>query len=141
MEKKHNVIVETGKDGFWAFLQRDEDIDACITSYGKTVSKCMEDFYRAYDDVREILKSEGKDLPAMEFNFIFDVGAFFNYYPLNVSAFAKYIGINPSLMRQYTSGVREPKEKNLSKIHDGINKILSDIASGQLIEKPVLQYV
>lgn len=142
MAKKRNVIIETGKDGFWGFLEHDGGADRiCINSYGKTVSKCMDDFLVAYNDVKEFTAERGEGIPDMELNFIYDVGAFFNYYPLNVSAFAKYIGMNPSLMRQYASGVKEPREKNLARIREGIGTLMSEVVSGHLIEKPVLQYV
>lgn len=59
----------------------------------------------------------------------------------NVTAFAKYIGMNASLLRQYASGKRSPKLKSLTKIRDGLQKFKNDINVGTLIEKPVLDYV
>lgn len=77
----------------------------------------------------------------MEFRFIFDVGAFFSYYPISISAFAKYIGMNASLLRQYAAGIKVPQAKSLKRIRQGIAKIKVDLDAGLLIDKPVLQYV
>ena len=59
----------------------------------------------------------------------------------NSSAFAKYIGMNASLLRQYAAGIKSPQGKSLEKIRQGIAKIKEDIDTGLLIDKPVLQYV
>jgi len=91
--------------------------------------------------VKEVLENEGQEFPDLEFRFIFDVGAYLNYYPINVTAFAQYIGMNASLLRQYATGIKTPQAKNLEKIRQGIIQVGHDIADGLLIDRPVLQYV
>ena len=88
---------------------------------------------------RILRKRQG--VPNVEFRFIFDVGAFFSYYPISISAFAKYIGMNASLLRQYAAGIKVPQAKSLKRIRQGIAKIKGDLDAGLLIDKPVLQYV
>ena len=94
-----------------------------------------------YEEVRQDFKENGKVFPNVEFRFIFDVGAFFSYYPISISAFAKYIGMNASLLRQYAAGIKVPQAKSLKRIRQGIAKIKGDLDAGLLIDKPVLQYV
>ena len=77
----------------------------------------------------------------MDFHFVFDVSAFFNYYPISITAFAKYIGMNASLLRQYAAGIKMPQGKSLEKIRQGIAKVKGDLDAGMLIDRPVLQYV
>ena len=101
-------------------------------------------YKKLYDGnvVEGFLREEnGKVFPNVEFRFIFDVGAFFSYYPISISAFAKYIGMNASLLRQYAAGIKVPQSKSLKRIRQGIAKIKGDLDAGLLIDKPVLQYV
>lgn len=94
-----------------------------------------------YEEARQDFEENGKVFPNVEFRFIFDVGAFFSYYPISISAFAKYIGMNASLLRQYAAGIKVPQAKSLKRIRQGIAKIKGDLDAGLLIDKPVLQYV
>ena len=135
-------MVESGKGGFSCFMTKDsDDLKFCLIGDGKTVRAAMDDFLIANKEMRESFEEEGKDYPDLKFHFVFDVGAFFNYYPLSISAFAKYIGMNASLLRQYAAGIKEPRGKSLKKIRQGIAKVKEDIDAGMLIDRPVLQYV
>lgn len=140
MKKKVKVIVETGKDLFSCFTV-DTGGFTKIVGDGKTVRKAIEDFYVCYDEARDYAREKGEDYPEMDFDFIFDIGAFLDYYPFNVTALAAYSGINASLLRQYASGLKTPSKKSIGKFHDAIAKVTSDIAAGHLIDRPVLQYI
>lgn len=140
MVRKIKVVVETGRDIFSCFMTGGDGIGFSINGTGKTAKKAIDDFLIAYKEIKDYFKAENKDFPDLDFEFVFDVGAFFSYYPLNITAFAEYTGINASLLRQYACGVRTPKEKNLEKIRQAINKVSHDIGAGSLIDKPVLQY-
>lgn len=142
MARRIEVIVETGKDGFSCFMSnKSSDLRFGITGMGKTVRDAIADFYSGRDEMYDYMREKGEETPELEFYFVMDVGAFMDYYPINVTAFAKYIGMNASLLRQYASGLKTPKGKNLEKIRDGIQMVAKDIAAGLLIDRPVLQYV
>lgn len=141
MARKVTVVVESGKDYYSCFMTGADDLKFGLIGDGKTVRAAMEDLLMADKEMRESYEEEGKEYPDLEFHFVFDVGAFFNYYPLSITAFAKYIGMNASLLRQYTAGIKSPQGKSLEKIRQGIAKVKGDIDTGLLIDKPVLQYV
>ena len=84
---------------------------------------------------------EGSEFPDVKLRFIFDVGAFFDYYPLDVTATAKYIGVTPSVLRRYVAAIREPKAEQLAKIKQGIHKLTEDLALGLMIDRPPVSYV
>ena len=88
-----------------------------------------------------LYKEQGKEMPNLEFEFIFDIGAFFSYYMINVTAFAEYAGMNASLLRQYACGLKSPTKNTIGKIRDAINKYKKDIDAGLLIDRPVPQYI
>lgn len=142
MARKVTVVVESGKGGFSCFMTKDsDDLKFCLIGDGKTVKAAMEDFLVADKEMRESFAEDGMEYPDLEFHFVLDVGAFFNYYPLSITAFAKYIGMNASLLRQYAAGIKSPQGKSLEKIRQGVEKLRENIDTGLLIDKPVLQYV
>ncbi len=142
MARKVTVVVETGKDLFSCFMAKDsDDLGFGLCGDGKTARAAIEDFYICCDEAKQDFEERGKTFPSLEFRFVFDVGAFFSYYPLSISAFAKYIGMNASLLRQYAAGIKVPQGKSLEKIRQGIAKVKEDIDTGRLIDRPVLQYV
>lgn len=141
MTTKIKVIVETGKDGFGCFMpERPEEVSG-MHGAGKTARKAIEDFYVCYEEEKKWQKEQGKEPVEMEFEFIFDIGAFFNYYCINVTAFAQYAGMNASLLRQYACGLKTPTKQTIDKLSEIINKFKKDIDAGLLIDRPVLQYI
>lgn len=62
---------------------------------------------------------------------------FFGENPwLNVSAFARYVGINETLMRQYASGSKRMGQKNMVKINAALADIGNELRSLTIIPKP-----
>lgn len=73
-------------------------------------------------------EEEGKEVPELEFTYKYDMQSFFNYFSfLNVTKVAELAGINPSLMRQYTSGVANAGQKQYDKIRVAIGKISKEL--------------
>lgn len=98
----------------------DETFDKCgLNGYGATVDAAIEDLKQ----VRKEYVDEGHDIPELEMTFKYDLWAFFDKFPMNITMVAKQIGVNPSLMRQYVSGNRKPSQKRIEEIQDGIREI------------------
>jgi len=56
------------------------------------------------------------------------IGDFFSTYPqINVSSFAKQIGINKSLMAKYIYGIKTPSEKRKKEIQAGLHKLAEEL--------------
>lgn len=141
MEKKITVIVESGKDSFSCFMPESHEGISGMIGSGKTARDAIADFYVCYEDEKKFCKEDGREMPELDFEFIFDIGAFFSYYFINATAFAKYAGINASLLRQYACGVKSPSKNTITKIREAVDRFRKDINSGVLIDKPVLQYI
>ena len=57
------------------------------------------------------------------------IGDFFSMHPqINVSSFAKQIGINKSLMAKYIYGIKTPSEKRKQEIQFGLHKLAAELA-------------
>ena len=58
----------------------------------------------------------------------FDVGSFFSYYPFfNISSFARFTGLNPTQVRQYASGVRQPTAQKRQQLNDAIQSVVETL--------------
>lgn len=142
MKVRRLVIVERGKGkrNFSCFAT--EDVNNCgLAGYGATAREAMEDMKEAVGEFREMAQEKQEDFPEVEFEYRFDIGAFFDYYPLDITAAAKYIGINASVLRQYATALRMPKQTQIDKIREGLARLSKDLGSGLMIEKPVTSYV
>ena len=84
----------------------------------------------AYAEIKALQAEEGKAVPELEFTYKYDMQSFFDYFSfLNVSRVAELAGINPSLMRQYTSGVANAGQKQYDKIRVAVGKISRELSA------------
>ena len=135
MKKKVRFGVEGrigGKD-FSTYMIDDIGIKYGIHGYGKSAKEAIEDTYTAYEEMKAIAAENNETLPDIEFEFVFDVASLFDYYSyLNISAVAKKMGINASLMRKYASGVCAPGKNRLKQIQDCLKNISSELMTVRL---------
>lgn len=112
-----------------------------LFGYGASAREAMEDIKLTVREIKEEAAAKGEDFPDVEFDFRLDVGSFFDYFPLDVTATAHYIGINASALRQYVTSIREPRQKQIDKINDGLKRLAKDLGVGMMIEQPAVSYV
>lgn len=121
-----------GKD-FSTYMIDDMGIKYGIHGYGTTAKEAIEDTYASYEEMKAIAAENNDVLPDMEFEFVFDIASLFDYYSyLNISAIAKKMGINASLMRKYASGVCNPSKERLEQIQNCLKKISSELMAVKL---------
>lgn len=82
------------------------------------------------------LKKALKDFEGLEdvqFEYAYDLTTFFEEYSfLNQSKIAELAGINPSLIRQYSSGHKQPSKEQLGKIEKAIRMLADKLKSVEL---------
>ena len=140
--EKVTVIVERGKGkgNFSCFSV--ESVQKCgFGGYGATAREAIEDCFTNLQEYKEMAAEKGETFPDVEFDFRFDVGSFFDYYPIDVTAFARYIGMNASALRQYVTALREPKRETIEKIREGIDKLSRDLGQNLMVDRPTVAYV
>jgi len=130
------ALIERGKDGTYGIFT--SDIGSVIIGEGKTVAEAKADFENSLREVRQFAEEDGVELPEdlanATFVYKYDLASLFNYYPsINVSQFAKYIGLNPSLMRQYKTGNAYISEKQAARIEEGIHRLGKELMEVKLI--------
>lgn len=132
---KMKVTIEKQSDGTYIAYETGENQSTLIGT-GSSVSEAKSDFFNSVQEVIEMFEEMGDQVPEYlmeEPEFKFDLASLFEYYSiLNVSAFARFVGINDALMRQYKKGNTYISESQLSKIEQGINTIGRELASLRL---------
>ena len=127
---KATVIIEKAKDGYYSCYVEGDLPGFGLSGFGETAEEAKKDMLKAYQEIKEIQAEEGKKVPVLEFTYKYDMQSFFDYFSfLNVTKIAELAGINPSLMRQYTSGVANAGQKQYDKIRVAIGKISKELSA------------
>lgn len=137
MQKVTLFFEKAREKNYWCFMDKSIN-NLNVVGNGATVQKALDNFREGLAEASKDLAQQHQNLPELQFDMKMDVGSLFNYYPLNITAFAHYIGMNASLLRQYASGLRTPKQKALENISSGLRKLKQDIDTGSLIVKPMV---
>ncbi len=130
------VSIEKQSDGTYIAYNTTGDMVQLIGT-GDTVKEAKDDFFNSIEEMKESYAGRGESFPA-EFSevveFHFDISSLFEYYSMfNVSALARYLGINDSLMRQYRQGGTPISEKQLERIESGLHKLGTELSALRLI--------
>ena len=132
---KMKVTIEKQSDGTYIAYETGENQSTLIGT-GSSVSEAKSDFFNSVQEVIGMFEEMGEQVPEYlmkEPEFKFDLSSLFEYYSvLNVSAFARFVGINDALMRQYKKGNTYISESQLSKIEQGIHTLGREFASLRL---------
>ena len=131
-----NVTIEKQSDGNYIAYNVGSD-EFSVIGTGSTVAEAKEDFFNSIQETVEAFTETGNTVPAElkeAPKFSFDLSSLFEYYDfLNVSALARFLGFNETLMRQYKRGNTYISDKQLGKIEDGIHQIGAELNALKLI--------
>lgn len=108
-----------------------------LNGQGKSVDEAKRSLHECIDDYITMLKEQGNEVPGelknVEFEYKYDIASFFdNFKFISVSTFAKYAGINPSLMRQYKQRIAFASEAQKAKIEEAIHRVAREMLAVQL---------
>jgi len=125
---KVKVIVEQAADGgFWCYTE-DSVNGVGINATGATVEEAKRDFMDCVEEAKADCLEEGREWRDAVFEYKYDLQSFFNYFTfLNVSDIAARSGVNPSLMRQYSRGIKKAGEKTYKRMSACLNDITREL--------------
>ena len=130
------VSIEKQDDGSYIAYNTDDEGFTAIGT-GDTIKEAREDFFASIEELKASCLKHGDPLPSAlteKPTFKFDLASFFEYYSfINVTAFARKVGINDSLMRQYKKGQTYISDLQLQRIQTAINSIGADFQSLRLV--------
>lgn len=136
MDKRFKVSIEKQEDG--SYIAYNTNMDGCsMIGTGDSVAAAKSDFLQSMEGVAEAKREMGEEVPeafSNEPDYKFDLSSLFEYYKMiNVSAFARFLGINDTLMRQYRKGDTYISDAQLQKIEDGIHRLGNEFSRLQLV--------
>ena len=105
-----------------------------LGGYGSSVEEAKTDFFASIEEAKEMIAEDGGEAPLdIKVVFKYDLQSLFNYFDwINVSQFAKRVGINESKMRQYKNGLAFAGESTTQKILATIKTIGAELQSATL---------
>ena len=126
------------KDGDSSYIAYNtDDCKYVLLGRGNSVKDAKSDFMDSVAEIKASETEQGIEESSYlnsDIEFSFDLSSLFEYYSMiNVSALARYIGINPALMRAYKKGDTYVSDKQLKKIEDGIRHLGNDLASLSIV--------
>ena len=124
---KTTAVIETGPDGGFDIVLMDLENHA-IFGDGNTVQEAKEDLQNSYQEILDYYKEEGKPIPKelqnLEFVYKYDIASFFNEFKwINISALAKVLGMNKSLLYQYKKGNTYISHQQMKRIEKGVHEL------------------
>lgn len=129
------AFVERNENNYYQISSESEIFGCGFGGYGYSVQEAKEDFLKSIEESKEIAIEEGHKVDDIEINitYRYDISSFFDYFDfINVSQFAKKVGINESKMRQYKAGLAFASEKTTNKILEAVHLIGQELITAKL---------
>lgn len=132
--KQIKAYVEKSDYGFSVYME-DNDLDYGIIGEGKTATEAINDFRQAYEEMRDFYKEEGKDFEEVDFEFVYDIASFLQYYAFafTLAGLERITGVNQRQLSHYINGVSKPTRRTIEKIEDGIHNFSRDLSMVKFI--------
>jgi predicted RNase H-like HicB family nuclease len=128
---KQTAYIEKGSDGTYSVYSTTSTV---IIGEGNSVAEAKADFENTLNELLTTCKEEGlpipEDLHDVEFTFKYDIASVFNAFDfINVTKFAKYAGVNPSLLRQYKTQGTYISDAQANKIESALKRIGQELTT------------
>ena len=134
--KEIRVFIERCKErGYSAYMPDDNNLPFGLIGIGDTAQAAEDDFRSSYEEMKDFLKSEGKEFDEeLEFVFTFDVPSFLEYYRnrLSLAGLQRITGIAQGQLSHYLTGRRTPSKKTIEKMQKSLNSFGKDLSQVKL---------
>ncbi len=134
---KVKAFIERGTDGTYGVYVdlNDETLNYGIHGDGATKQEAIDSFMTAYEDMKKIYEKDGNPFVEAEFEFVFDVVSFLEYYNqfLTLAGLSKLTGINKAQLSHYIQGYRNPSPKTAEKIQTALHTFADELKGVQLV--------
>lgn len=128
-------IVRESDGSFSSYMDEKANLPYGLVGEGATVTEAIDEWNRAYNDMRELFQEEGKKFVEVQFSFAYDVPSFLLYYAgkLSYAGLSKLTGISAAQLSQYANGYRNPSPKTTLRIQNALHNFGTELSQLQLI--------
>ena len=122
--RKVTAVIETGSDHTISIYSHGaDDLSYGVIGTGNTIAEAKEDFFSAYQEVKECFLERGEEFEDAEFEFRYDIPSFLQEFAFafTLAGLERITGINQKQLGHYVSGYRKPSAKTIRKMEDGIH--------------------
>ena len=124
---KTRAIIETGPGGGFDIYLPDIE-HHLFYGTGVTVQEAKERLEDTYREILDMYGEDGKPIPEelrdLEFDYKYDIASFFNEFNwFNISALARVLGMNKSLLYQYKKGNTYISHQQMKRIEKGVHEL------------------
>lgn len=124
---KTTALIETGPEGGFDIVLMDLEHQV-IFGEGETVEEAKEDLLNSIQEVISVYAEEGEPIPEelqnLELEYKYDIASFFHEFNwINISALAKVLGMNRSLLYQYKKGDTYISHEQMKRIERGVHEL------------------
>ncbi len=126
-----NVIIERGLDGTYdANMEYLEEVPFGLLGQGNTAVEAIVDFRNSYAEIKAMYAEEGRECPALEFDFKYDVASFLQQYAyaFTLAGLERITGVNQRQLSHYINGVRHPSRATVHKIETKLHEFGCEIS-------------
>ena len=134
--KRVKVFIEKTEDGYSAYVDlEDTTLNYGIIGEGATVSEALEDFRASYEAMKAIYKEEGRDFVEADFEFLYDLPSFLQYYSkiFSFAGLERLTEVNQAQLSQYVQGYRKPSKQTVVKIQKKLHHLAEELQDIQFV--------
>ncbi|MEX2566632.1 MAG: hypothetical protein WD431_11865 [Cyclobacteriaceae bacterium] len=122
---KIDLVIERQGNELWGRVSYNDNL---ITDTAPTVAELEEKIKILLEDFEDV------DPDTVEFTHSYDIYALFEHFDfLKISNVAKHAGMNPTLLRQYVSGAKNPSEEQARRIEETLHRLADEIKRSVLV--------
>lgn len=123
---KYKLIIEKNNDGYWSQVEQLPN----VFSSGDSILNLIENTKEA---IELYLSESGQEVKRIQFELVMDIQEFFKINEfINITSLAKRIGMNSSLLRQYSNGIKFPSLEQVARIEKEIKQIGMELSKTEL---------
>lgn len=125
------AIIETGPDHHYSIYSDSADYPYGIIGTGDTIADAKEDFWAAYEEMKESVEAMGESFVGANFVFRYDIPSFLEEFAFafSLAGLERITGINQKQLGHYISGYRKPSTKTVKRMEDGLHSLCEKLQS------------
>lgn len=135
MEKVKVYLCKEADGTYSCYMDEKSNLPYGLIGEGNTVQEAIDEWRRAYADMRLLFIQEGKNFVEAEFSFTYDVPSFLAYYGglITFKGLSKLTGISAAQLSHYATGYRNPSPKTVQKIQNGLRSFAAELSQVSLV--------